>query len=112
MAYLKDVEGEPLNILDYYGNKSFEAYISPDYDKDSKLYTGISIAVKIPEYLTDGENSYASNGLLIASLSKILDEYIDGSEIFDNGESLPTLSKLLREYADKADAKSKELNPL
>lgn len=109
MTYLKDTEGDPLSILDMDGKKSWWAYISPDYDTKAKIYTGISIAVSIPEYLTDGESEYSSCGLLEVSLKEMFDYYLADARLADAGESLETFSKLLREYADKADAKAVEL---
>lgn len=109
MAYLKDVEGEDLTITNYDGHKTWEVYVSPDYKSEFE-YTGVSIAVSIPEYLTDGQNEYQSMGLLIADLDTVFTEYLDDVDLNDNGLSLDTFILLLSKYTDKAKAKKIELD--
>ena len=109
MAYLKDTEGEELKILSFDNSKTWNAYISPDYAGGGS-YDGISIAISIPEYLTDGENEYDSFGLLVANLGDIFEEYLDDVDPQDGGESLPEFIKLLELYKNKAEAKKLEID--
>jgi hypothetical protein len=108
MTYLKDTEGKELEITNLDNQKTWEAYVSPDFKDDT--YTGISIAFSIPEYLTDGEHEYSSCGLLTASLEDVFEEYLNDVDMGDNGESLPTFIKLLEEYKAKAESKKLELD--
>lgn len=114
MAYLKDTEHEELTIKTFDGGKSWDCCISPDYDSknstdDNYVYTGISISVSIPEYLTDGQDEYTSCGLLVADLSEMVDEYLNDVISSDGGASLEIFASSLRSYADKADKMAKEI---
>ena len=112
MAYLIDTEGEELTIKDYEGKKTWEVYVSPDLKmplNDIFEYSGISLAVGVPEYLTDGENEYLSCGLLVTDLDQVFQEYLDDVDINDNGESLPKFIETLLNTVKKARAKRDEL---
>jgi hypothetical protein len=108
MAYLTDTEGEELTILNLDNNKTWEVYVSPDSEGEG--YKGISIALSIPEYLTDGENEYSSLGLLTANLEQVFDEYLDEVDMADNGESLAIFINMMEKYKAKAEAKKIELD--
>ena len=113
MAYLIDTEGEELTIKDYEGKKTWEVYVSPDLKmplNDINEYSGISLAVSVPEYLTDGENEYLSCGLLVTDLDQVFQEYLDDVDVNDNGESLAVFISLLSKYSDKAKEKKNQLD--
>ena len=105
MADLRDSEGEELTITDLEGKKSWEVHVSPDFSRDGE-YTGISLAVYIPEQLTDGVNEYNSFGTLVTDLDYLFQEYLDESD----GESLSAFINLLSKYTTKATALKSELD--